>query len=70
MKQIAAFTTHSNKTYNFAFHSLSLIYKQDKEAMSVLRRYRLEQLNCARGEKCNVNYAAVVWVLWNKYVQR
>ena len=69
MKQISAFTTHSNKTYNFAFHALSKIYQQNPSVLKLLKTYRLEQLSCNRGDKCNINYAAVVWMLWNQHVK-
>lgn len=77
LKQIAAFTAHTNKSYSFVYHSLKQILSNFHPIGSINQTQVFRDLDafyslnrqCLRGENCHVAFSAFTWVFWNLFVE-
>eukprot|EP01032_Pedospumella_encystans_P017319 gene17319-19740_t len=75
LDQISSFTAHSNKSYNFVLRTMELYLHQqvgrDNDTEHVVERFqksRADQWDCHRGGNCHLEFAALSWLHWNRFV--
>lgn len=85
LQQISAFTSHSNKSYEFVsrmieetlvIHGNERVYRNflhklhdPNRLLEMHKVARSQRKHCYRGEDCNLYFSTLSWYFWNMYVE-